>query len=93
MTTMLTPDVLNDILQDDLALSLARALAVANKQACDMGIDTQQSSVSVKRHELKQGFVWRVDYGRLNPVGWRGGGLTVDVDPQDATVKRVLRGQ
>ena len=36
-----------EILQDDLAISLARAMAVANKKAHELGIDVFQSLILI----------------------------------------------
>lgn len=83
----------SDVLQDDLAVSLARALAAANRRAQEAGVDATQSVISVQQLLASGTQVWRVNYGRQNAVGRRGGDLIVDVDPVDASVKQVLRGQ
>jgi hypothetical protein len=86
-------ELLDGILQDSLAVSLAQAMAAANKRAQEAGVDASQSRISVTQQHSKQGLVWRIYYGHQNPVGRRGGGLTVDVASEDATVRQVLRGQ
>ena len=89
MTVTLTAE----ILQDDLALSLARAVAVANKKAHELDIDVSQSLISITQHTLNGSSVWRINYGPKEYVNRRGGDLLIEVDMDDATIKKVLRGQ
>jgi len=89
VATVLTADVL----QDDLAVSLARALAVANKKARESGIDVPQSLITITQCSINGDSVWRINYGPKDYVGRRGGDLIVDVDPTDVSIKQVLRGQ
>jgi hypothetical protein len=81
-----------DILQDDLAVLLARVLAVANKRASELGVDVLQSLITITQ-SFENGSYWRVNYGPREYIGRRGGDLIVEVDASDVTVKRVLRGQ
>lgn len=89
MTTTLTPDVL----QDDVAVSLARMLAVANKKARETGIDILQSLITITQRSADDGSIWRINYGPREYVGRRGGDLIVEVDSKDARIRQVLRGQ
>jgi len=89
MAATLSPEVL----QDDIAVSLARVLAAANKRARELGVDVLQSLITITQHARNGGLLWRVNYGARDYVGQRGGDLIVDVDPNDASIKRVLRGQ
>jgi hypothetical protein len=89
MATTLTADVL----QDELAVSLARALATANKRARKLGIDVSESLITITQHALSGQLLWRINYGPKDYVGQRGGDLIIEVDPTDASVKQVLRGQ
>lgn len=89
MTATLTPDVY----QDDIALLVARVMAVANKRARESGVDVGQSLITVAQRPGAGGMLWRVSYGPQDHVGRRGGDLIIDVDPGDASVKQVLRGQ
>lgn len=82
-----------DVLQDDLAVSLARVLATANRQAIESGIDIPQSLITITQYSVKGNTTWQIHYGPQDYVGRRGGDLMVEVDPADASVKRVLRGQ
>jgi len=89
MTATLTADVL----QDDLAVSLARALATANKKARELGVDVVQSLISITQHPLNGSSVWRINYGFRDYVNQRGGDVLIEVDVHNAVIKKVLRGQ
>ena len=83
---------LTEVLQDELAMSLARALAVANKRARELGIDMLQSLITVTQRACNDQVLWRINYGPKDYVGRRGGDLIIEVDPINANVQ-VLRGQ
>lgn len=89
MTTALPPDVL----QDDVAVSLARMLAVANKKAREAGVDILQSLITITQRSADDGSIWRINYGPREYVGRRGGDLIVEVESKDARIRQVLRGQ
>ena len=82
-----------DVLQDDIAVSLARVVASANKRARELGVDVLQSITSITQHSLNGSWLWRVNYGPKEYVGQRGGDLVIEVDPSDASIKQVLWGQ
>jgi len=82
-----------EVLQDELAISLARAITVANKKARELGIDLIQSLISITQHILNGKSVWRINYGPKDYVNQRGGDVLIEVDMHDATIKKVLRGQ
>lgn len=82
-----------EVLQDELAISLARAITVANKKARELGIDLIQSLVSITQHTLNGRSVWRINYGPKDYVNQRGGDVFIEVDMHDATIKKILRGQ
>ena len=81
-----------DILQDDLAVSLARVLAAANKHAREAGVNVAQSVITITRN-FEHGLRWRINYGPKEYIGRRGGDLIIEVDASDASVTQVLRGQ
>jgi hypothetical protein len=81
-----------DVLDDDMAVSLARVLASANKRARELNIDVPQSLITITQL-IDNGPCWRINYGPKNYVGRRGGDLIIEVDATDASVKRVLRGE
>ncbi|HQR33104.1 MAG TPA: hypothetical protein PLK30_10215 [Blastocatellia bacterium] len=81
-----------EVLQDDVAVSLARVIAAANRCAREAGINVQQSLITIS--QLADGEArWRINYGPLDYLSRRGGDLIVDVDPADASIKQVLQGQ
>jgi hypothetical protein len=80
--TVTTAEILQtEMLQDDLAISLARALAVANRRA----YQTQRF--------LRGDLLWQTNYGLKDYVGRRGGDSIVEVDPSDGSTKQILQGQ
>ena len=78
---------------NDLAISLACAMAVANNKARELGIDVTQSLISITQHTLNGSAIWRINYGPKDYVNRRGGDVLVEVDMRDATIRKVLRGQ
>lgn len=82
-----------DVLQDDIAVSLARALATANKRARESGIDVVQSIITITQRAFNGNLLWRINYGSRDYIGRRGGDFIVEIDPTDASIKQVLRGQ
>ncbi len=81
-----------DVLEDDLAISLARVLAAANKRARAAGVDVARSIITISQ-SFEHGGRWRVNYGPKEYIGRRGGDLIVEVEASDASVTQVLRGQ
>ena len=82
----------DEVLQDDLAVVLARAVAAANKHVRALGVDVGQSLITITQ-DSQNGACWRVNYGPKDYVGRRGGDVIVNVDAADATIKRTQRGQ
>jgi hypothetical protein len=82
-----------DVLEDELAVSVARALAAANKEARSSGVEVSQSLITISQLQADSGAIWRINYGPKDYRGRRGGDLIVDVDPADASIRQVLRGQ
>ena len=89
MEDTLTPEVL----QDDIAVSLARSIAVANKRAQELGINLLQSLITITEYYLHDNKFWRINYGPRDYVGRRGGDLIIEVDFQNAAINKVLWGQ
>ena len=83
----------NETLQDEIAVSVARVLASANRKAKELGVDVQTSLITVSQHLAKGVWLWRVHYGARDYVGRRGGDLMIDIDPIDEGIKQILRGQ
>jgi hypothetical protein len=82
-----------EVLQDELAISLARALATANRKAHELGVDVFESLISITQHTLNGTTVWQINYGPKDYVKRRGGDVLIEVDVHDATIRKVLRGQ
>ena len=82
-----------EVLQDDLAISLAQALARANQRARELGVDILRSVISITQRPAAEHEVWRVNYGPRDYVGRRGGDVIIDVDPGDGSIRQVLQGQ
>ena len=82
----------SDVLQDDMAVALARVMAVANKRARELGVDIFQSLVTITQH-FDKGVLWRINYGPKDYINQRGGDLIIEVGGDDIKIKQVLRGQ
>ncbi|MBD2778088.1 hypothetical protein [Iningainema tapete] len=83
----------SDVLQDDVAVTVARVIASANKRARELNVDVMQSIISLTQHSQDGSWVWRVNYGAKDYIGRRGGDLMIEVNPEDASIQRVLWGQ
>ncbi len=81
------------VLDDELAMSVARAVAAANDRARREGIEVQQSLVTVAEQNEAGRTCWRISYGPRDYLRRRGGDLIIEVGVEDAQVRRVLRGQ
>ncbi len=82
-----------EVLQDDLAVSLARVMAKANQRAHELGIDVLESVIAISQRSGGEHGLWRVSYGPKDHIGRRGGDLILDVDPGDTSIRRELWGQ
>lgn len=81
-----------DVLQDDVAVTIARVTATANKRARELGVDILQSFITISQ-KVDNGVFWRVNYGPRDYINQRGGDLMVDVNDEDLNIKQVLKGQ
>ena len=82
----------SEVLQDDMAVALARVMATANKRARELGVDILQSLVTITQH-FDNGTLWRINYGPKEYINQRGGDLIIEVGGDDIKIKQVLRGQ
>jgi hypothetical protein len=89
----MTLPALQDIQQDSLAVSVAGALAVANKAALAEGTDIAQSLVTMTEDSPPPDRTWRIHYGPRNFKNRRGGDLIVIVDERAGKAQRIIRGQ
>ena len=83
----------SETLQDEIAISVAQVLASANRQAKELGVDVNGSLITVSQHLSKGVWLWRVHYGARDYVVRRGGDLMIDIDPANADIRQILRGQ
>lgn len=84
---------LEDIQQDRLAMSVARALAVANDAAAGHGQDPAQSLVTITEETAQTGRCWRIHYGPRDFARQRGGDLIVIVDESSGALLEMIHGQ
>ena len=81
-----------EVLQDELAVPLARIIAAANKRAREAGVDVAASLVTIT--QVSNGdLYWRINYGPKDYINQRGGDVIIDIDATDTSVRQVLRGQ
>ena len=79
--------------RDNLVMSVARALALANETALAQGVEPANSLVTIAEDTSSSNRWWRIHYGRRDYVHHRGGDLTVFVDERGESIQRILRGQ
>jgi hypothetical protein len=84
---------LEEIQEDCLVMSVARALTVANEAAVAEGIVPADSLVTILEEPVDEEGAWRIHYGPREYIGRRGGDLTVFVDERAGEVRRIMRGQ
>jgi hypothetical protein len=83
----------SEVLKDNMALSLARAMTASNKRATELGIDLSQSLISISQFFVDEQVFWRVNYGTKNFIDQRGGDLIVEVSYPNANITSVMWGQ
>ena len=84
---------LEEIQEDTLVMSVARALAVANEAAVAEGVVPADSLVTIFEEPTDEEGDWRIHYGPRDYIGRRGGDLIVVVDECAGVVRRIIRGQ
>ncbi len=82
-----------EVLQDDLALSLAGVIAAANKKARELGVDVPRSFISITQNPDHQRTLWRINYGPKDYRNRRGGDLLIEVDAAGFGIVGTWRGQ
>jgi hypothetical protein len=88
--------VSDEVLNDPTAISIAQAVAIANIQAQQAGVDASNRRISIRQDLTPEGAaLWRVNYGPIPPPGHtvRGGDYVVEINAVDGSVHRTLRGQ
>jgi hypothetical protein len=78
--------------QDGLALSVGRALALANEAAVAHGMDPANAMVTITEEPSPER-QWRIHYGPRSVVNRRGGDLIVLVDREGQAIQRIIRSQ
>lgn len=76
-----------EIFQDEIAISLTRAITVANKRARELGIDIIQSLIIITQQSFQGDLFWRINYGPKDYIGRRGGDLIIEVNPHDGSIQ------
>lgn len=85
--------VLEMIQQDQLAWSLAQALAVANKAARAHGVEPEDSLMTITEEGSLGGARVMRPLWRSRLCGRRGGDVSVLVDEGSGSIQRIVRGQ
>lgn len=84
---------LDEIRQDELAMSVATALAKANATAIANGVRPAETIVTIAEEASSDGRHWRINYMPKDFLNRRGGDLIVLVDEQQDAAPRVMFGQ
>ena len=82
-----------EVYQDEIAVTIANVLAMANKRASEMGIDVAESLLTITQQLQDNVMYWRINYGPKDYINRRGGDLVVDVSANSGKVEQVLWGQ
>jgi osmotically-inducible protein OsmY len=82
-----------DVYKDAVAMSTANVMAVANKRAKELGVDTLNSLITMTQYIQDGMMFWRVNYGAKDYLDQRGGDLIIDVDAINGKIDRILWGQ
>jgi len=84
---------LDEIQLDGVAMSIARAVRLANETAQTHGTRPLDSLITISEETTSDGRQWRIHYGARDFVNHRGGDLIVLIDEHGDAVQSVLRGQ
>jgi hypothetical protein len=85
-------DLTQEVLQDELAISVACIIAAANKSARAAGVNVAESLVTITQMN-KGSLFWRVNYGVKDHFNQRGGDVIIDVSASDGRITHVQKGQ
>ncbi len=89
----MSTETLEEIQQDNVAMTVAHALQLANRAAVAQGVDPATSMITISAEASLPATWWRVHYGPRDYISRRGGDLIVTVDAATGRVEQVLRGQ
>jgi hypothetical protein len=84
--------LMNDVLDDDVAVTLANIVAAANRRARELGVNIEESLISVSQSSGDDEGTWEINYGPRDYVSRRGGDTVIEID-SSTQVRRVRRGQ
>lgn len=87
------PLALEEIQQDPLAMSVARAIAVANDKAASLGMNIATALVTISEDASPPNRIWRIHYGPRDYRNRRGGDLVILVSDSSGEIQQVIRGQ
>ena len=89
----MTAMTIEAIQEDRRAMSLATALAAANRAALAHGTSPDDSLITVNEEISDSGKTWSINYCPKDYIKQRGGDLVVRVDELSGDVREVLHGQ
>lgn len=89
----MTAITFEELQRDQLAMSVAHALSLANDAAEAAGTIPASSLVTISEESSPAGRRWRIHYGPRDYLRRRGGDLIVVVDERSESVQEVIRGQ
>ena len=82
----------DEVLQDELAISLARIITAANKCAHQAGINVAESLMTITQISNAD-LYWRVNYRARDYINHRGSDVIIEVNATDVSIRQILRGQ
>jgi hypothetical protein len=83
---------IEEMQQDRLVVSVARALALANEAIVLQGVVPAERLVTISEETSTTGRIWRIHYGPRDYVSRRGGDLIVVVN-ESSGIEQIIRGQ
>ena len=87
----MTAAIHSTALKDELAISLANSLALANQSAINAGVTLNQSKILISL--INENGHWQIHYLPNEGVNRRGGDYIVEVDPIQFHVVQTWLGQ
>lgn len=84
---------LEDVSKDELAVAVARSLAIANEVAIKNGAELRDCLVTITEASPPPNREWRIHYGPRDYVNRRGGDLIVVIDETTGAAQEVILGQ
>lgn len=82
-----------EVYQDDVAVTLTKVIATANKRASEMGVNVAESLLTITQRLQGGMMYWRINHGPKDYINRRGGDIIVDVEAKSGKIEQVLWGQ